>query len=567
MKRLVLALLVVGCGPAPVPTQAPDTGHEQAASVSPTGATAAFASYRDQLIGELLSMAPSWGRSVGMHQYDGKVADYSKAGLAASIAQLTEARVILPRVAMTELSDDDALDLAILNSEIQLRWFAATERNQYETDPRAYEELFSISNYIDFDYAPLEERAERLVEHEEAALKQVDHVLANLRPTLSKPIVEVSIKVYAGYAEYLRGDVRKLLAGVGDAAFQARFAKANDALAAAADDIAKRLQTEWLPRADDDSHVLGVERYKRFVAAQEGRAIDLAEFKKMAEADLARNKQAYLELHRQGVKAARPKATELLAAATVLMDESRQFVLDKKLVTIPSEDRCTLKESPPFMRWNAAFLNMPGPFDSAKQAFYYITLPDPTWPIEEQQEYVFPWGVLQATTVHEVYPGHLLHGLWTRRAKSKVQKMVSSYSFTEGWAHYTEQLMIEQGFRTDDPQNHLGQLTDALLRNCRFVASIGIHTEGMSLQQAASRFESDCFQDKATAREQAVRGTFDPGYFAYTLGKLQILELRAELQRELGDRFDLRKFHDSLLSYGAPPIALIADRVKRDVRR
>ena len=145
--------------------------------------------------------------------------------------------------------------------------------------------------------------------------------------------------------------------------------------------------------------------------------------------------------------------------------------------------------------------------------------------------------------------------------------MVSSYSFTEGWAHYTEQLMIEQGFRTDDPQNHLGQLTDALLRNCRFVASIGIHTEGMSLQQAASRFESDCFQDKATAREQAVRGTFDPGYFAYTLGKLQILELRAELQRELGDRFDLRKFHDSLLSYGAPPIALIADRVKRDVRR
>src|SRR5690606_8669479 len=212
------------------------------------------------------------------------------------------------------------------------------------------------------------------------------------------------------------------------------------------------------------------------------------------------------------------------------------FVIDKQLVTIPSEDRCTIAESPPFMRWNAAFLNMPGPFDSAKQAYYYITRPDPSLPPAEQEAYIFPWGVLMATTVHEVYPGHFLHGFWTRRAPSRVQKMVEGYSFTEGWAHYTEQMMIEQGFGKEDPQNHLGQLSDALLRNCRFVVSIGLHTEGMTLEQAAQRFKDDCFQDNATAREQAVRGTFDPGYFAYTVGKLQILELRAELQKELGDK-------------------------------
>jgi uncharacterized protein (DUF885 family) len=144
--------------------------------------------------------------------------------------------------------------------------------------------------------------------------------------------------------------------------------------------------------------------------------------------------------------------------------------------------------------------------------------------------------------------------------------MVSSYSFTEGWAHYTEQMMVDQGFGADDPQARLGQLSDALLRNCRFVVSIGIHAEGMSIEEATKRFQEDCFQDAAGAREQAVRGAFDPGYFAYTLGKLQILELRAELENELGPKFDLRAFHDAVLGHGAPPLALIKGRIRADVR-
>lgn len=572
MKRRawMLVLCWLGCGPAPgyepepptSPVPEDGTGHAEPGHA----ANGTFASYRDGLVDELLAADPQWGRQVGLHQYDGKLFDYSDAGIQQHIARLQKAVRTLEAFEQTPLDDDDALDLAILKNEIERLLFFLTETRNHETEPRFYQELFSISGYLDFDYAPLDQRAHKLVEHEEAALKQTKYVLANLRSTLSKAIVETSIKSYAGFAEYLRGDVRKLLEGVGDAAFQARFAKANDALANEAEIISKRLREEWLPRADDESHVLGVDRFTRFVAAQEGRDIDLAAFKAMAEADLARNKAAYQALIKKGVKPTRPKQEQLLEAATRLMNESRQFVIDRQLVTIPSDDRCTLKESPPFQRWNAAFLNMPGPFDTAKQAYYYITLPDPKWPKKEQEEYVFPWGVLQATTVHEVYPGHFLHGLWIRNAKSKVQKIVSSYSFTEGWAHYTEQLMIEEGFRTDDEENILGQLSDALLRNCRFVASIGIHTEGVSLEEVERRFRDDCMQDKATAREQAARGTFDPGYFAYTLGKVQILELREALKKELGDRFDLQRFHDALLSYGAPPIALIAERVAKTVR-
>lgn len=170
-------------------------------------------------------------------------------------------------------------------------------------------------------------------------------------------------------------------------------------------------------------------------------------------------------------------------------------------------------------------------------------------------------GEIVSTTVHEVFPGHYLQGLWQQRAPTFMQKVAWSYSFGEGWAHYVEQMMVEEGFEKESPETRLGQLSDALLRNCRFVASIGIHVRGWSVEDAKKRFMEDCKQDEAGARQQAVRGTFDPGYFAYTLGKLQILALREEAKKKLGDAFSLRAFHDALLAHGAPPVPLIRDRV------
>jgi uncharacterized protein (DUF885 family) len=572
----ILALaFAIGCGggpdvkwePAPggnegPPPRAGEEGEESLGFFDDDDDEAGFSSYADALLDRYLALTPSWGRYVGLHEYDGKVADYSPAGIAKHVSVLKEAKAKLATFDAGELDDDDALDHAILTNKTNYDLFDLTQRRRHEQDPRYYTELFDVSSYINFDYAPLDQRAKALLKHEEAALAQTKHVLDNLDPVLSRPGVETAIKSYEGYAKYLRTDVKKVVSTAGEVAFRNRFLKVNEQLAKRADAIADGLRKRFLPKSDLKQHVLGVSRYKRFVRFQEGMSsLDLAAFKEQAEADLRRNKRAYLALSKK-VKVTRPDRTRLLKAATDLMDKSRKFVVDKGLVTIPSDDRCVVKESPPFMRWNAAFLNMPGPYDKAKQAYYYITMPDPALPKAEQEAYIFPWGVLMATTVHEVYPGHFLHGLWQRKAPTRTQKMVDSYSFTEGWAHYVEQMMVEEGFGKDNPQNRLGQLSDALLRNCRFVVSIGIHTEGMTLEQAAKRFREDCFQDKATAREQAVRGTFDPGYFAYTVGKLQILELREELKKELGAKFELRKFHDALLGYGAPPVALIRDRVK-----
>jgi uncharacterized protein (DUF885 family) len=541
-----------------------------AAAPSPAtgeGATkpVAFANLRRQLLDDWLALEPQMARQAGLHEYDSRIADYSPDGLAKRIAFLKASAATLEGYDARTLPSGEALDLAILKSRIGLALNELVDRERHRTEPTFYGELFEVSGYIDFDYAPLDERFARLVAHEEAALSQTQHVLAAMKPVLSRPVVETAIKIYRGHASYLRGDLASLLAGKGDDALRKRFAAANEKLAAAAERIADRLDEEWLPKADDDSHVLGPEGFAKFVQAQEGRAISLADFEAMAEKDLARNKAAYEKLAKT-VEVTRPAADELLDTATALMNESRQFVVDHGLITIPSEDRCQVKETPPFMRWNAAFLNMAGPFDQAKDAYYYITLPDPSWPEAEQEGYIFPHGVLSSTTIHEVYPGHFLHGLWIRKAPTRVQKIFDSYSFVEGWAHYVEEMMIEEGWAAEDPQRHLGQLSDALLRNCRFVASLAIHAKGQSLDQVAERFEKDCFQDKATAREQAVRGTFDPGYFAYTLGKLQIMGLREDLKKELGDDFDLRKFHDAMMGFGAPPVALIADRVAEEVR-
>lgn len=542
---------------APLPKKKGDAPKAEA----PAGS--GFAALRDRILDQWLLDEPSMARSLGLHQGDGKIADYGAAAIKARIARLTQQKKELAAVDKASLSPDDALDHALISAQAGLALFQLEELGSYQRRPQFYEELFSVNAYLDRDYAPIEERLQKLLDHEKASLAQIANVRKNLVSPMSKPVVETAVKIYKGYAEYLRGDVAKQTKGVGTPEFQADLTRTNAALADEAGKLAELLKDE--AKKGDNSHVLGVERYRKLLALQEGLTIPLAELKKMGEENLAANKKAYEEAAKKA-KVTRPKSEALLAEATKIMNASRAFVVERKLATIPFEDKAVLKETPPYQRWNAAFLDAPGPFEAkATTAYYYITLPDPTWPKKEQEEYLMTTGILLATTVHEVYPGHFLQGQWIHKAPTRAQKMLASYSFVEGWAHYGEQMMIEEGFGAEDPQNKLGQLSDALLRNCRFVVSLGLHTEGMTLAQAEKRFITDCHQDKATARQQAVRGTFDPGYFAYTLGKVQILALREEAKRRLGARFSLQKFHDALLSHGSPPVPLIHDRVLKDL--
>jgi hypothetical protein len=492
------------------------------------------------------------------------VADYSRAGIERRIAAATHDLAELDAFDRRALSPDGALDLDMLRWSLREELFDLEDRALWKTDPAYYSELFSVNDYSDKEGVPVPVRLERLLRHEDAALREIPHVYENLHLPLSKPVADVAADVIAGYAEYLRDTVPGLMLVGADAATRARFEKTNGALATEATRLADWLRHDVVPHGDD-SHVLGRERFEKLVALYAGVPIPLAKFKAMAEDDWKKNRAAYDALAKT-VQPHRLSETDYLATATRVMNDARAFAVDHGIVTLASDERVTVRESPPYKRYNQAWIESYGPFETETHtSFFDITLPDPSWPKEQREGYIASLGVLRAMAVHEVYPGHFVQIRWMDRAPTRAQKELGSFTFHEGWAHYVEQMMIDEGFGNDDPDSRLGQLSDALLRNCRVLVAIGMHTEGMSLADAEELFVNACYQDRASARQQALRATFHPWYFAYNLGKLQILQLREEARAKLGPAFSLHRFHDALLAHGMPPIGLVHDRVLHDL--
>ena len=250
----------------------------------------------------------------------------------------------------------------------------------------------------------------------------------------------------------------------------------------------------------------------------------------------------------------------MVEAAESLLEEIRSFVIDRGLVSVPSEVRALVASTPPHLRWAFALMDTPGPYETeATEAYYYVTPPELDWDEEQTAEWMAALNTfaLQDISIHETYPGHYVHFLHVNRAPTEVSRRVASYAFVEGWAHYTEQMMWEAGWGNGDVRFRLAQLGEALVRNCRFVCAIRMHAHGMSVDEATRFFVDRAFYPETPARAEAERGTFDPGYFSYTLGKLQILRLRDDYRERQGAEFSLREFHDRLLSRGAPPVELM----------
>ena len=233
----------------------------------------------------------------------------------------------------------------------------------------------------------------------------------------------------------------------------------------------------------------------------------------------------------------------------------RQFLIANNIVSIPSDDPAQVEESPPYNRQNAAYIDPPQPFDPGLPAIYYIAPPDPKWSAEERASYIPGKNDLMFTSVHEVWPGHFLQFLHSNKAKSDIAKTFVGYAYAEGWAHYTEEMMWEAGLGKGDPETHIGQISNALLRNCRYLSAIRLHTRGMTQEQSKQMFMQDCYQDEGNAKQQAARGTYDPAYINYTMGKLLIRKLRDDWTK--GDKTKWKAFHDLFLSYGGPPIPMV----------
>ncbi|MGH8447017.1 MAG: DUF885 domain-containing protein, partial [Solimonas sp.] len=342
-----------------------------------------------------------------------------------------------------------------------------------------------------------------------------------------------------------------------------------DALLTAA--TAMQAQADWFKRQQataNDDFVLGPQRFAQMLQATERVGTPLAALEAAGRADLARNLAALKEACAQylpgGVITACLDKMNLdkpeggpVAEARRQLTTLRQFVVDRKLVSIPSDELALVNEAPPYNRSNSAYIDVPGPYDKGMPSVYYIAPPDPGWSKADQDAYIPGKSDLLFTSAHEVWPGHFLQFLHSNRSPSAFGRLFVGYAYAEGWAHYTEEMMWEAGLGDGSPEAHIGQLGNALLRDVRFLCAIGLHTQGMNVQTCETMFREQAFQDPGNARQQAARGTYDPAYLNYTLGKLMIRKLRADWTATRGGRAAWHDFHDQFLSYGGPPIPLV----------
>jgi hypothetical protein len=349
---------------------------------------------------------------------------------------------------------------------------------------------------------------------------------------------------------------------------------ANAAALAATRAFAAWLEKDLAPRARG-SYALGAQQFSEKLRLEEMVETPLPELAARGQAQLDRDRAAFIETAARiapgrppaqvmaSLAADHPRPDDLIPSVARGLEGARKFVVARNLATFPSEARPRVEETPPYAR-AAIFASMdtPGPYESGSlQAYYYVTPVEPDWTPEHREEHLRMFNRWTAADidVHEAYPGHFLQFLYAPRFPTKVRKLLQTTANVEGWAHYAEQMMVDQGFVGGDPRMRLAQLQEALLRDCRYMVAIRMHTQGMTVDEAARFFVEQGFQEPANGREEAMRGTYDPMYLAYTLGKLQILELRDEYLRKT--RRDLRAFHDAFVGEGGLPVALVRELI------
>lgn len=550
-----LSALALACGPGGAPNSAE---------------RARFAELADSLVAGWFEHDPATGVYLGLHQYDGRLPDVTPQGFARAHQFAARAIAELEAIAEQRLSPRQQVERETLLVAFRSARFELDELRAPWRDPRYYLGSLALTNYVSRDYAPLEQRARAVAALAQAAPAYLEQANANLARALPRPWLETAISQARGAVRFVRDDVPPLLSPIEAENLRATLRAALAGMAAALETYAEAL-TARLPEAGDD-FALGEKRFLRMLRETQGIEIELAQLEKIFAADLARNQAALAAaaaaLDPQAsvaevvarVLAEKPAAEEVLALATRQSEAMREAVLRLELASIPSDDEVEVVETPPFMRYNSAFLSAAGPFEKKPlPSFYYISPPDPSWSEADQRAYLPGEKDLLFTSVHETWPGHFLQSLHEKRIESRVLRAFGTTATSEGWAHYAEELMWEAGV-WDDPAVHVGQLLNALLRNARCLSAIGLHVRGMTVAESEQLFREVAFLDPGNAQQQAYRGTFDPMYLIYTLGKLAIQKMRADWRAQIesgGGSYRHRDFHDAMLSYGVAPLPAI----------
>ena len=547
-------------------------------------------SLSQKLIQEHWAFYPTAGSRIGRHEYDGRLPDLSEASLRRRVSELNAGLEQLKTIEVGTAQSQESLSHQILEHFMRRALFTFNEMKPLENNPMRQTAFLNVGGYLRRDYAPITDRVRSATQVLAQVPDFLDVLDATLEQEIGPTVLEMSIESYSGMARFYREDLPKALAGYGDAELDkttvSQFNLARDKAAAAVDGVVVAMESRLAKTQGD--FAIGSTLYSSMLAAGEGIDLPLAEITRVGQANLDANLEQVKELAQrlsieQGsatgsinvseivadIGSRHPSAEALIPATRDMLEDLRQVLIDLDVISVPSEDRCLVMETPTYMRYAFAALDSAGAMETrATESFYYVTPVEPEWTLAQQEEWLsnFNYDTLRIISIHEVFPGHFVHHLHNRYGAGLplVNRAATSYAFTEGWAHYAEQMMMETEYAKDETALRLTQVLEALVRNCRYMCSIWMHTQGMSVEEATRFFMGNAYMGELPAKREALRGTFDPGYLNYTLGKLMIIKLAQDNRREQANTYSLKGFHDRLLSYGAPPLPLVREQMLRE---
>jgi uncharacterized protein (DUF885 family) len=581
VKKSALSLLVVFCLALAQPSRA----YCQSAD-------ATFAKLAEDYINGYLSWRPQTGTTLGFHEFDGKITEFNKASLDGELARLRSFDQRLDELDTHQLSAQAFYDYRILRGAIRREIFGFDQMQIYTQNPMTYAGVLDVNIYIKRDFAPLQDRVRSIT----AILNQAPQIFAaaraNLAESLPRPQIEIAVDQAGGAADFLGKDLVDALKQVKDAKLMADFNAANTNAIQELRNFATWLKEQKLPKANDN-YALGREKYCKLLEYGEMITLTPEQLLEIAMRELHRKQEDFAEAAKeidpgkkpievfQAIQKDHPTEQNLIPDTARDLEMIRQFLVDHKIISLPSPVRAQVTETPQYLRATSfASMDTPGPFEKkATEAYYYVTPPAGDWPPQQKEEWLsaFNYYTTDIVSIHEAYPGHYVQFLHLNASPAnKLEKIFNSYAFVEGWAHYAEQMMVDEGFgagssrapshdeQVKAAKYRLAQADEALLRFCRFCVSIKMHCQGMMVDEATKFFQDNCYYEQKPAQQEAMRGAFDPEYLYYTVGKLEIFKLRQDYRKQEGARFTLQKFHDEMLRHGAPPIRLLREIMLKD---
>ncbi|HEV2699828.1 MAG TPA: DUF885 domain-containing protein [Terriglobales bacterium] len=546
------------------------------ASLAHAGGNEVLANFNtlvDRYFDFYFSFHPSDATADGLHQYDSKLEDYSAAARQKEIAGLKDFLAKFEAVKSANFPADTGADLQWIISSIHSNLLELENVQMWRKDPDHYTAGVTNSIFVIMkrNYAPADQRLRAAIDRE----LQIPKALTFARQNLQNPpkiYAEIALQQLPDDTDFFRNDVPEAFSSVTDPKLLADLKAANQGVIHAFESYEKYLHDSVLPHASGDFR-LGAQNYRNKLLYDEMVDIPLDRLLKIGYDDLHRNQEALKQIAAQidpkrsvqevvaDLQNQHPAPDKLMQSFRDTFSGLTQFIHDKKIITIPSGQPPVLEPTPPFERATTeASMDTPGPYETHdRKAFFNVTTPDPKWTPDRTEEWMktFNYAEIPGTAIHEVYPGHFVQFLWIAQLPSKIRKLIYSGTNAEGWAHYCEQMMLDEGYGNGDPKLRLGQLEDALLRDARYIVGIQMQTGNMTPDEARQFFVKEGFQTPAVADVETKRGTSDPTYLMYTLGKLQILKLREDYRKMRGNDFSLQEFHDRFMQQGGVPLKII----------